>query len=94
VLEERTAVPTEQSTALGNNIPFNEGVPENFENNNGKQCLIILDDLIDDVYSEEVCNLFSNGSHQRNISVILFTQNLLHQGRFTKCKIFGIVEIR
>jgi hypothetical protein len=63
VLEERTAVPTEQLTVLGNNMRFNEGVLEHFENKNGKQCLIILDDLKNDVYSKEVCNLFTNGSH-------------------------------
>jgi len=28
-----------------------------------------------------VCLLFTRGSHHRNISVILITQNLFHQGR-------------
>ena len=64
------------------NISFNEGVPENFENKNGKPCLIKLDDLLNDVYSKEVCNLFTNCSHYWNIRVILITQNHLHQGRF------------
>jgi len=72
---ERTAVPDRELSKISNNIRLNKGVPENFENKNGKPCLIILDDLLDIVYSKEVCNLFTKGSH-RNISVILITQNL------------------
>jgi len=44
----------------------------------------ILDDLLNDVYSKEVCNLFTKGSRHRNISVILINQNLFHQGRYCK----------
>jgi len=36
------------------------------------------------VYSKDVCDLFTKGSHHRNISVILITQNLFHQGRFCR----------
>jgi hypothetical protein len=32
----------------------------------------------------DVCDLFTKGSHHRNISVILITQNLFHQGRFCR----------
>jgi hypothetical protein len=28
-----------------------------------------------------VCDLFTNGSHHRNISVILITQNIFHQSK-------------
>ena len=31
-----------------------------------------------------MCDLFTKGSHHRNISVILITQNLFHQGRFCR----------
>jgi hypothetical protein len=38
--------------------------------------------LLNEVYScQQVCDLFTRGSHHRNISVILITQNLFHQGR-------------
>jgi hypothetical protein len=43
------------------------------------QCLpnlIILDDLLNEAYSREVCNLFTKGSHNRNLNGILITQNL------------------
>ena len=43
--------------------------------------MIIRDDLLNQVYSEEVCVLFTRSNHRRNISVILITQNLFHQGR-------------
>jgi len=45
---------------------------------------VILDDLLNDVYSKQVCYLFTRGSHHRNISVILITQNLFHQGRYCR----------
>jgi len=34
--------------------------------------------------SKEVCDLFTKGSRQRNISVILITRNLFHQGRYCR----------
>jgi len=64
---------------LRSNTTHHEGVPENFGGGGGgggKPRLVILDDLLNDVYSKQVCELF-----QRNISVILITQNLFHQGR-------------
>jgi hypothetical protein len=62
-------------------VTYYEGVPENFGNAQGKPSLIILDDLLHQVYSQTVCNLFTKGSHHRNASVILITQNLFNQGR-------------
>ena len=47
-------------------------------------CLVILDDLLNDVYSKQVFDLVTKGSHHRKISVILITQNLFHQGRFCR----------
>jgi ABC-type dipeptide/oligopeptide/nickel transport system ATPase subunit len=59
-------------------------VPEDFENEGGKPALIILDDLLTQVHSEKVCTLFTKGSQHRNISVILITQNLFHQGPYCR----------
>jgi len=36
------------------------------------------------VFSKDVCDLFTKGSHHRNISVILITQILFQQGRFCR----------
>ena len=68
----------------GLNIRFLEGIPENFGNAQGQPSLLILDDLLNEAYSEAVCYLFTKGSHHRNVSVILVTQNLFHHGR--KCR--------
>jgi hypothetical protein len=43
--------------------------------------LVSCDDLLNDVYSRNVCELFTRGSHHRNTSVVIITQNLYHQGR-------------
>jgi hypothetical protein len=75
---EKSAVPD-----LTRNVRFHEGVPD-FTNESGRPCLFILDDLLNDVYSKQVCDLFTKGSHHRNISVILITQNLFHQGRYCR----------
>ena len=64
------------------NVRYNEGVPEDFGSANGEPCIVMLDDLLTDVYSKQMCELFTRGSHHSNISVILITQNLFHQGRF------------
>ena len=40
----------------------------------------MLDDLLDSAYSTKVSQLFTKGSHHRNISLVLITQNLFHQG--------------
>ncbi len=74
---ESNAVP---SVDVGKKLQFHEGVPGNFAYVGNKTCLIILDDLLNEAYSGEVCKLLTKGNHYRNISVILITQNLFHQG--------------
>jgi len=77
---EKSAVPSN----LYANIRIHEGVPEDFGSANSEPSLVILDDLLKDVYSKQVCELFTRGSHHRKLSVILITQNLFHQGRFCR----------
>jgi len=76
---EKSAVPSRHQ--LPANIRFNEGVPEDLGSANGEACLVILEHLLNDVYSKQVCELFTRGSHHRNVSVILITQTLFLQGR-------------
>ena len=77
---EKSAVPSH----LHADIRIHEGVPEDFDSANKEPSLVILDDLLTDVYSKQVCELFTRGSHHRNLSVILITQNLFHQGRYCR----------
>ena len=37
------------------NVSFNDGVPEDFVSGNGEPCFVILEDLLNDVYSKQVC---------------------------------------
>jgi len=77
-LSEKTAVPERQQFRC-KNVKYNEGVPESFGGGGGgKPCLVMLGDMLNDVYSKQLCDLFTRGSHQKNISVILITQNLFH----------------
>jgi len=79
---KKTAVSNQHLAVLMKQIRYNEAVPSDFENAHGKPCLVILDDLLNNVYSKEVCELFTKGSHHRNINEVLFTQNNFHQGRY------------
>lgn len=65
------------------NLKFQKGVPEKFVNETGGGVLIILDDLMDETGDDErVSQLFTRASHHQQISIILTTQNLFHQGKF------------
>jgi hypothetical protein len=61
------------------NVTFVKGVPD-FETPENVPTLIVLNDLMDSAYSTKVSQLFTKGSHHRNISLVLITQNLFHQG--------------
>lgn len=65
---EKTA---ERFNELEKNIQYQEGLPENFVNAQGKARVLILDDLLNQEYSEAVCDLFTEGSHHRNGYVFL-----------------------
>ena len=79
-----TAVPREKMRKLGRNIQNQEGLPENFRNAQGEPSLIILDDLLNQLYLRDVCDLFTKGCRHRNISVLLLNQTYLHQ--VPKCR--------
>ena len=68
---------------LKTNIQYQEGRQENFGNSQGTR-LLILDDLLNQVYSEAVCDMFTKVSHHSNVSVFLLTENFSHQGK--KCR--------
>jgi len=80
---EKSAVPS-PSDLPKSDVHFNEGVRKYFAKARGRPCLVILDDLLNDVYSKQMCDLFTKGSHHRNISVILITQNHFQQVRYCR----------
>ena len=72
-----SAIPSRQ-LAGKEHVRFHEEVPADFNNGGENPCLMILDEWLNDPYSQEVCDIFTNGRHHTNISVILITQNLFH----------------
>jgi hypothetical protein len=62
------------------NIRYQVGLPDKFGDDQGKPRLLTLDDLLNQVYSEAVCDLFTKGRLYQN----LLTQNFFHQG--AKCR--------
>jgi len=77
---EKSAVPSRHQ--LPANVRYNEGVPEDSASANGEPCLVILDDLLTDVYSKQVWELFTRGYHHRNISVILIRAGCVGTSRY------------
>jgi hypothetical protein len=53
-------------------VSFVKGVPD-FDNPEHVPTLIVLDDLMDSAYSTKLSDLFTKGSHHRNISLFLIT---------------------
>jgi len=71
-----------EASVVAPNTTYHEGVRVNFGEGGGKPCFVILDDLLNEVYSKQVCDLFTRGSYHKYISVILIKENLFHLGRF------------
>lgn len=67
-----------------NIIEFREGLPrpEDYSNDPLTPKLVIIDDLMRESSScDVIVDLFTKGSHHKNLSVVLISQNLFHQGR-------------
>ena len=68
------------------NIEFVKGIPTALEQDAyfsvNKRNLIVFDDqMIDAGKDQRIVNLFTRGSHHRNLSVVYIVQNVFHQGR-------------
>lgn len=69
----------------GLNVETMNCIPDKFENVENKPILIILDDFMTEIDTNaglKICELFTKGSHHRNISVIYITQNIFQKGRY------------
>lgn len=64
-----------------NKISYHKGLPDSFDNENDVPMLIILDDLMMEASSAKICEVFTTGSHHRNQSVLLLTQNVFYHGK-------------
>ena len=61
-------------------VEFQQGLPDVEEL---ESCLLVLNDMMDSLESG-VADLFTKGSHHKNISVIAVSQNVFHQSRFQR----------
>ena len=67
-------------------IEFVHGIPDYLNSpqfiNPGKRNLIIFDDLMTEAKCDQkIADLFTKGSHHRNISIVYLTQNVFPQGK-------------
>ena len=65
-------------------LEFQQGIPrdKDFFLNPHEITLIVIDDLMKDATRDsEICELFTEGSHHRNLSVICLMQNIFNKGR-------------
>lgn len=65
-------------------IEYNQGLPMDIENHSNEKILYILDDLMADAFNSKTSDIFTKGSHHRNISVILVVQNIFHKGNHAR----------
>jgi hypothetical protein len=67
-------------------IEFNQGIPDDIDNADyldvSQRNLIVLDDLMAQSGKDKrIADLFTKGSHHRNLSIIYIVQNIFHQGK-------------
>ena len=65
------------------NVHFNEGLPDLKNFDGSKRTLLIIDDLMHEA-DDKVTQIFTKGSHHRNISIMFLTQNLFHRSKHAR----------
>jgi len=61
-------------------VKFHEGMPDFTKFDGRRSTFLVLDDLMSET-NDDVQNLFTKGSHHRNVSVMFLTQNLFYKNR-------------
>ena len=62
-------------------IELIDGIDSTLEFNPATNNVLVIDDLMSDaVKSSVICDYFTKGSHHKNLSVILLTQNIFQKG--------------
>jgi len=64
-------------------IQFREGLPDIEDFDGREPTLLIIDDLGQET-NETIANMFTKGSHHRNVSVIFLAQNLFPKNKFAR----------
>lgn len=80
ILGDKNAVPKNLKIP----VKYLDKIPDEFENNSNKPCVVVIDDLMFEIGNKSLANLLTRGSHHQNISVIFITQNLFQQGKYAR----------
>jgi len=64
-------------------VQFRRGLPDSDEFDGSEPVLLVIDDLMDQT-DDSVANLFTKGSHHRNVSVVFLAQNLFPKNKFAR----------
>ena len=64
-------------------VVFRQGLPDVNGFDGSEPVLLIIDDLMNEV-DQSGANIFTRGSHHRNVSVILLVQNLFHKNKHVR----------
>lgn len=65
------------------NVRFVEGLPNVSDFDGSKRVLLVIDDLMHEA-NDKVAQIFTKGSHHRNISVLFLTQNIFHSSKHNR----------
>jgi len=64
-------------------VVFHQGLPDLNDFDGSEPTLVVIDDLMHET-NETVANLFTKGSHHRNVSVVYLAQNLFPKNKFAR----------
>ena len=64
-------------------VEFQHGLPQMSDFDGREPVLLVIDDLMNEV-DDSVVNLFTKGSHHRNVSVVLMVQNLFYKNKHVR----------
>lgn len=64
-------------------VTFHEGLPDMNDFDGSEPILLVVDDLMDQT-NETIANLFTKGSHHRNVSVVFLVQNMFPRNKFAR----------
>jgi len=64
-------------------VEFQHGLPQMSDFDGREPVLLVIDDLMNEV-GDSVVNLFTKGSHHRNVSVVLMVQNLFYKNKHVR----------
>lgn len=65
-------------------IEFYHGLPDDATLDHPGPQLIILDDLMTSAFSSRICDIFTKEAHHKSMSIIIVSQNLFHQSKFSR----------